>query len=70
MKQRLLPCECGEVRSKKIMDPRTIRTKVQGDNFKKRAPGRRIHEIGQTLGDERPADTIEEKPIARVPFKR
>ena len=57
------------MRSKKIMDSKTIRMKGQENNFMERAPGRRSHERGQTLAEEGPAETTMEKTVARAPVK-
>ena len=54
---------CGEVRSRKIMDRETIRTKGQEHTFREKVPRRRSHESGQTLGEEGPLETIKEKTI-------
>uniref|UniRef100_M4C1Q6 Uncharacterized protein n=1 Tax=Hyaloperonospora arabidopsidis (strain Emoy2) TaxID=559515 RepID=M4C1Q6_HYAAE len=68
--KRLTCQKCGEVRSKAIMNSEAIRTKGQGYTFNQRAPKRRSHERGQTLGEDGPAKPIKEKTVARVPVKR
>ena len=56
--------KCGEVRSRTIMDPGNFSTKVQGDTFKIRAPGRRSHESCHTLAEAGSTEPIKDKTFA------